>query len=167
MQPSSVHTFLLTPPCLTHRHLALAALVHLLNEQTPLAPCVLHTPRANVMLLQPSAEHTIVLLSSFLHLPRIVMALLMHASVVQGSKAPCLKQTNLPRTCGVSQSGLAQDSFSVCLLQKRPFDEAGVAQPSRLMCRRVSSRAHVRLSWWSSRRPSRASCSDDHRALYF
>ena len=40
-------------------------------------------------------------------------------------------QTNLPRICGVLQSGSAQDSFTVCLPHKRPFFTAGVVQPAR------------------------------------
>ena len=60
------------------------------------------------------------LLTCFLHFPLIVRALEMHASVVQCPKAPapCLMQTNLPGTCGVSQSGSAEDSFTVCVKHK-------------------------------------------------
>ena len=83
VQPYSLHTALLPPPCLLHRPLALTALVQLLTEQIFLVPCLLHNPRAFPILLQPSAEHATVLLSCFLHFPLVVMALEMHASVVQ------------------------------------------------------------------------------------
>ena len=131
VQPSSLHTFLLPPPCFQHRPLFWTAVVHLLTEQNPSAPCLPQSPRASAMVLQPSTEHATVLLSCFVHFPLIEMALLMHASVVQYPKAPCLKQTNLPGLCGVSQSGSAQDSFTVCLKHKRPFFRAAVVQPSR------------------------------------
>ena len=44
---------------------------------------------------------------------------------------PCLMQTNLARTCGVSQSGSVQVGFAVCLLHTRPVFWAAEVQPSR------------------------------------
>ena len=43
-------------------------------------------------------------------------------------RRPCLKRAHLPRTCGVSQPGSTQDSFTVCILHKRLFF---CVQPSR------------------------------------
>ena len=136
VQPSTEHTFLLPPPCLQHRPLAETAVVQLLIEQIFLMSCFPQSPDSPrflyfAMLLQPSTEHDVVLLSCVLHFPLLPMALEMHASVVQPPKAPCLKQRDFPRIRGVSQSGLEQASFGLCLVHTPFFVAAGVVQPSR------------------------------------
>ena len=126
LQPSSLHTFLLLPPCLEHLPVDTAPEVHPSAVQNPFAPCFTHSPFPRALLLQLSAEHF-----SFLEwcaqIP-LFCAFQQHAYTLQIPMTPCFMQTNLPRIWLVVQLGAAHSSFGSCFVHCLPRFTAGVVQ---------------------------------------
>ena len=130
VQPFVLHTFVLPPLCLPHLPFATdwAAVVQLPNEQNPLAPCGLQSPRAIAAVPHPSVEQTFLCPACVLQSPPFAF------SFLSGSNFnPCSAVKSLPTVPSISYTTSTvsgEGTLITSALNSSPFNGTSTRSPT-------------------------------------